>query len=79
MAEATIKTGQIRDAAVTEAKIGLSDNTTNNVSITKHGFVPKAPNNSSQVLLGDGTWGAAPGGGGGITAAQAIVYSIIFG
>lgn len=48
-------------SAVTEAEITLADNTTNNVSTSKHGFVPKAPNDATKVLLGDGTWGTAPG------------------
>ena len=41
---------------ITEAYITLADNTTNDVSITKHGFVPKAPNLTTQYLRGDGTW-----------------------
>lgn len=49
------------DASVTEAKLNLSDVTTGNVSITKHGFVPKAPNNTGLVLLGDGSFGRVPG------------------
>jgi hypothetical protein len=34
----------------------LADNTINDVSTTKHGFVPKAPNDSKKYLAGDGTW-----------------------
>lgn len=49
-------------AAVTDADLSTSDITTNNVTTAKHGFVPKAPNNTSQFLRGDATW-AAPGGG----------------
>ena len=41
---------------VVEADITLADNATNNVSITKHGFTPKAPNNTTLFLRGDGTW-----------------------
>ena len=44
---------------VTEAQIFLSDVLTDNVSIARHGFVPKAPNDATKVLLGDGTWGTA--------------------
>ena len=32
------------------------DNTDLNVSITKHGLCPKAPNDTNQFLRGDGTW-----------------------
>jgi len=42
--------------AVVEADITLADNTTNDVSITNHGFTPKAPNNTTLFLRGDGTW-----------------------
>ena len=42
--------------AVTDALISLSDITTNNVSSTMHGFAPKAPNNTTTFLRGDGTW-----------------------
>jgi hypothetical protein len=44
---------------LSEAAMVLSDVTTNDVSTTKHGLVPKAPNVTSQVLRGDGTWGAS--------------------
>lgn len=46
-----------------EAALSLSDNTTNDVSTSKHGFTPKAPNDTAKFLRGDGTW-AAPAGGG---------------
>ena len=41
-----------------EADLSLADNTTNNVSTTKHGFVPKAPNNTAHFLNGAGAWSA---------------------
>jgi hypothetical protein len=41
---------------VTDANLSTSDITTNDVSITKHGFAPKAPNDISRFLSGDGTW-----------------------
>jgi parallel beta-helix repeat protein len=47
---------------LSEAALSLSDVTTNNVSITKHGFAPKAPNDTTKFLRGDGTW-AVPSGG----------------
>lgn len=50
----------IANSVVTEAKLSLSDLTTYNVSTACHGFVPKAPNDASQFLRGDGTWSALP-------------------
>lgn len=43
-------------SAVVEDDISLSNNTTNNVSITKHGFAPILPNNANQFLNGQGNW-----------------------
>jgi len=43
---------------LTEGGIVLADVTTLNVSTSKHGLVPKAPNDTSQYLRGDGTWAA---------------------
>lgn len=51
-------TASIKAGSVTEAMQVLADNTTNNVSITAHGYVPKAPNITTQFLRGDGTWAA---------------------
>lgn len=39
-----------------EAGQTLADNTTNDVSTTKHGYVPKAPNDTTKFLRGDATW-----------------------
>lgn len=52
---------RVKDLGVTEAKLGLSDNTTADVSTTKHGFTPKAPNDTGKFLRGDGTWAAVGG------------------
>jgi len=41
---------------ITEAKQVLADNTTNDVSTSKHGYVPKAPNTLLKFLSDDGTW-----------------------
>jgi hypothetical protein len=46
----------IDNGVVSEAKQVLADNTTNNVSTSKHGYVPKAPNDVNKWLRGDGTW-----------------------
>jgi len=40
----------------TDAHLSLSDITTNNVSISAHGFAPKAPNDATKFLRGDATW-----------------------
>lgn len=39
-----------------ESTLTFTDITTNDVSTTLHGFVPKAPNDLSKFLRGDGTW-----------------------
>ncbi len=46
-----------------EGGLSLSDVTIGDVSTSKHGFAPKAPNDTSKFLRGDGSW-AAPAGGG---------------
>ncbi len=51
-------------AAIPEAGLSLSDNTTGDVSTAKHGFAPKAPNDTAKYLRGDGTWAAVPAGSG---------------
>lgn len=48
-------------SVVTEGEITLADVTTNDVSISKHGFVPKAPNDTTKYLRGDGTWQTVSG------------------
>ena len=54
----------IANGVVTEAMQSLSDNTTGDVSTSRHGYVPKAPNDTTKFLRGDGTWVAPSGGGG---------------
>lgn len=41
---------------ITEAMQNLTDNTTNDVSTSRHGYVPKAPNDTSKFLNGAGAW-----------------------
>lgn len=60
-------TADIKAASVAESKLLLSDNTTGNVSITKHGFVPKGTNTGTAFLRDDGTWAVPAGGGGSYT------------
>ncbi|MGA2433934.1 MAG: hypothetical protein ABSG25_01475 [Bryobacteraceae bacterium] len=52
-----ITSGNPAFSAVVEADITLADNTTNNVSTSAHGFIPKAPNDATQFFRGDGAWG----------------------
>ena len=42
-----------------ESQLSFSDLLTLNVSTSKHGLVPKAPNDTTKFLRGDGTWAAA--------------------
>lgn len=49
-------------ATVAESDLAFTDVTTANVSTTAHGLTPKAPNDTSKFLRGDGTWAAVPGG-----------------
>lgn len=55
-------TWTIDNGVVTEAKQLLADNTTNDFSTTKHGYVPKGTN-TGKFLKDDGTWASIPGGG----------------
>jgi len=48
---------------ITEGQLSLSDVTTDNVSTSKHGFVPKLPNDVTKFLDGTGAF-SVPGGGG---------------
>ncbi len=56
-------TGANIKALVTDANLTTTDVTTNDVSTSKHGFAPKAPNDTTKFLRGDGTW-AVPAAGG---------------
>jgi hypothetical protein len=59
-------TADIPNAIVTEAKLLLANNTTNDVSTSKHGFAPILPNNAGVYLDGTGAYStpASTGGGG---------------
>lgn len=59
---------------ITERQLLLSDVTTNNVSTSAHGFVPKAPNDATKYLDGTGAF-STPAGGSGISLGLAIAYS----
>lgn len=51
---------KIKDNEVTEAKLKLADNTIANVNTSRHGLVPKAPNDPNKWLRGDGSWATIP-------------------
>lgn len=51
-----------------ESAITFTDITTNDVSITKHGFAPKAPNDSTKFLNGVGAYSVPAGGSGTVTS-----------
>ena len=44
------------NVTITDANLSTSDITTNDVTTSKHGFVPKAPNDTTKFLRGDATW-----------------------
>jgi hypothetical protein len=44
-----------------EVNLSLTDNSTNNVSTTKHGFAPKAPNDATKYLDGTGFYSVPAG------------------
>jgi hypothetical protein len=47
----------------TEAQISFTDITTNNATITAHGYLKKLSNSAGEFLNGQGNWVALPGGG----------------
>jgi hypothetical protein len=64
--------------ALVEADLSLSDVTTNNVSITKHGFAPKSPNDASKYLDGTGAYSVPPGAGSGsVTSVSVAVPAVL--
>jgi len=67
-------TQTVTSSAVAEADQSLSDNTTNNVSTSKHGYAPKAPNDATKYLDGTGTYSTPAGSGGSATWPAAMVY-----
>ena len=52
------------DVTPTDTNITLSDVTTNNASISKHGFLPKLPNDATKYLDGTGNYSVPAGGTG---------------
>lgn len=54
---AHLTSGVLSASNVTESEITLADNTTNDVSTSKHGFLPKLPTATGKYLKDDLTWG----------------------
>ena len=59
--------GVVSKAQPTDANLSLSDITTNDVSIAKHGFAPKSPNDATKYLDGLGAYSVPASGSGGHT------------
>jgi len=63
-------------AAIAEAALTLSDNTTADVSTAKHGFTPKAPNDTTKFLRGDASYAVPDHGSlGGLTDDDHTIYA----
>lgn len=69
----TLTTAGVGVDAVTDATIATSDIATNNVSTAKHGWAPKAPNDTTKFLRGDATWAVPPDVGGGGSGTLSVV------
>lgn len=54
------KNGTGAGAAATDATLSVSDVTANNVSISAHGFAPKAPNDATKYLDGTAAYSVPP-------------------
>jgi len=59
------------DVIIDETGLSLSDYTTNDATVSAHGFLPKLSGSVSDVLRGDGTYGSA-------TVAEAIPYTLAY-
>ena len=55
------------DQIISDATISTSDITTNNASVTKHGFFPKLPTPTGKYLKDDLTWGTPASGSSNVT------------
>lgn len=56
---------------ITESMLSLSDVTTNNATISQHGFLPKLSNVSTEFLNGTGAWSTPAGG-----TSNNLVYTV---
>lgn len=59
-------------AQVKDTDLSLTDNTGNNVTTARHGFVPKLPNDATKFLDGTGVFSVPASGGSGAAASYQI-------
>ncbi len=68
---------QVQDQSITEDDLSLSDKLDWNVSIQRHGFCPKLPNNASLYLNGVGQW-TSPASSGAVLPEHVYYVSPVF-
>lgn len=69
-----------RPVNISEADITLADVTTDNVTISAHGFAPKAPNDATKYLDGTGAYSTPVAGGvAGVNAQTGTSYTFLNG
>jgi hypothetical protein len=78
----TALTNHVNDLAnphdTSDANLDVTDITTNDVSTSAHGFAPKAPNDGTKYLDGQGNYTVpAGGGGGGVTIEEVWAITTI--
>jgi hypothetical protein len=64
-------TANVRAASITEAMQVLADNTTNDVSTTKHGYAPKGDGDTTKFLNANGAYSVPSGSSGGVSLSGA--------
>ncbi|MCK5603825.1 hypothetical protein KAR91_18195 [Candidatus Pacearchaeota archaeon] len=73
------------DQTISDATVTFTDITTNDVSTTKHGFAPKAPDDAAQYLDGTGSYSVPAGGASDINglsdavADNSVLYNLFMG
>ena len=73
----SIGTTQLANNGVTEAKLGFSDVTTKDASITAHGLLRKLSGTVTEYLNGAGAWTTPAGGGGGAPTDAEYITSTV--
>lgn len=64
------------NGTIPEAVLSISDNTTKDVSTSAHGFVPKAPNDTTKFLRGDATWATTSSTFVGATVKRSTTFAV---
>lgn len=72
-------TWTIDNGAVTEAKMTLADNTTNNASTSAHGFLKKLSNSATEFMNGQGNWASPTTSSTVVLNAQSSGYTLLAG